>query len=115
MSLFDSLGGMLQGAANQEGGLTGLVSAAFQKAGGFQAVLTRLNDAGYGAQVNSWLGKGPNMPITSEDIESALGNEHLKQIAATLGIPMDKVAGLVAQHLPAAVDTASPNGTLQQP
>jgi uncharacterized protein YidB (DUF937 family) len=115
MGILDSLGGLLQSATNQEGGVSGLLAAAFQKAGGFEGVLAKLNDAGYGAKVNSWLGNGPNMPITNSEIEAALGNEHLKQLATSLGVPLDQVAGLVAQHLPAAVDNASPNGTVQQP
>jgi uncharacterized protein YidB (DUF937 family) len=109
MSILDSLSGLL----SQQGGVQGLITATFQKSGGFDAVLAKLNDAGYGAKVNSWLGKGPNTPITADEIQSALGNQHLTQLASSMGVPMDKVAALLAQHLPVAVDSASPNGTLQ--
>jgi uncharacterized protein YidB (DUF937 family) len=115
MGILDEMGGLLGAGANPEGGLGGLLTTALQKAGGFQGVLTKLNDSGYGAQVNSWLGKGPNMPITAEEIKDALGSDRLKQIATTLGLPLDQVAAIVAQHLPTAVDNASPNGTLQEP
>lgn len=109
MSLLDSLTGLL----SQGGGIQGVLSNALAQAGGMPGVLAKLNDAGYGAKVNSWLGKGPNTPITADEIQSALGNDHLKQIATSLGVPFDQVAALISQHLPAAVDAASPNGTLQ--
>jgi uncharacterized protein YidB (DUF937 family) len=111
--MFDGLGGVLQDALAREGGMSGLFATAFQGAGGFDGVLAKLNNAGLGAQVNSWLGKGENLPLTAEEIQGALGEEHLKQLATALGVPMDQVAGVLAQHLPAAVDKASPNGVLQ--
>jgi uncharacterized protein YidB (DUF937 family) len=95
MALFDSL------------------AAVFVQQGGVQGVLDKINAAGYGAKVNSWLGKGDNAPITADEIKGALGDQHLQQLATSLGVPMDKVAGLLSQQLPGAVDAASPNGTLQ--
>jgi len=108
MGLLDALSGMF----TQQGGVQGALTAALQNSGGMAGVLAKLNDAGYGAKVNSWLGKGPNTPITTDEIQSALGNDHLKQIAASLGLPMDQIASVISQHLPAAVDAASPNGVL---
>lgn len=109
MGLLDGLTGLL----NQSGGIQGVLTNVFAQAGGMSGVLNKLNEAGYGEKVNSWLGKGPNTPITADEIRSALGNDHLKQIATSLGVPLDQVAALISQHLPAAVDAASPNGTLQ--
>lgn len=109
MSILDSL----SSALGQQGGVAGLVASVFQNSGGFDGVLAKLNDAGYGAKVNSWLGQGPNTPITASEIQSALGNDHLRQLATSMGVPFDQVAGLISQHLPAAVDAASPSGTLQ--
>ena len=38
--------------------------------------------------------------------------QHLRQLAAQFGVPIDQISALLAQHLPNAVDQASPNGTL---
>lgn len=117
MSMFGGLGGLgglLETAiAGHPGGVGGLLGEALQGAGGFDGVIAKLNQAGLGEQVNSWLGKGANMPLTADEIRGALGDEHLRQIANKLGIPVDAVAGALAQHLPNAVDQASPNGVLQ--
>jgi uncharacterized protein YidB (DUF937 family) len=52
------------------------------------------------------------MPVSAEQLQAALGDEHVKQLAEHFGVPVDKVLSLLSEHLPAAVDQASPNGTL---
>ena len=76
-------------------------------------MLQQFNASGFGAQVNSWLGNGPNQPLTVEQIHTALGNERVQEIARSLGIPADKLADVLAKDLPQAVDKASPSGELQ--
>ena len=110
MSILDTFTNAISG----QGGMQAMVAAAFQQSGGLEGVIGKLNQAGLGVKVNSWLGQGPNTPITIAEIESALGNDHLKQIAGSLGVPMDQVAALLSQHLPATIDAASPDGALQK-
>ena len=38
----------------------------------------------------------------------------MKALAAKVGIPADKVADLLAKHLPVAIDKATPAGNLPQ-
>ena len=76
---------------------------------GLQSVLAKLQNAGLAAQVQSWLDKNrDNLPITADQIRKALCDEHLQQIAKSLGIPMDKVLEVMAKFLPAAVNAAGP-------
>ena len=76
---------------------------------GLQSVLAKLQSAGLAAQVQSWLDKNKdNLPITADQIRKALGDEHVQQIAKSLGIPMDKVLEVMAKFLPAAVNAAGP-------
>jgi uncharacterized protein YidB (DUF937 family) len=55
---------------------------------------------------------GPNLPINAEQIQQALGSERVREMAAKFGIPVDKVADLLAKHLPPAIDRATPEGKL---
>ena len=72
-----------------------------------QSILAKLNDAGFQTQVQSWLDKNKdNLPITADQVRKALGDEHVQQIAKTLGIPMDKVFELLAKYLPQAAIAA---------
>ena|SRR5882672_1937054 len=112
MGLFDNLGGMVGQLA--AGAAPGLISAALAKTnlGDMQGLANQLQQGGLGAQVQSWLGNGANMPVSPEQIRTALGNDQVKQIAAHFGLPVDAALKLLAEHVPAAVDQASPNGTL---
>jgi len=104
MGLFDELAGVVEKAVKSHpGGLGGVMNDALAHLGGIDGVVKELNDAGLGAKVNSWLGEGPNTPLTADEIKNALTTEHLKQIAGKLGVPPNLVAEVLAQHLPTAV------------
>jgi uncharacterized protein YidB (DUF937 family) len=113
MGLLDSLGGSLRDVA--AAAAPGLIAEALQRTnlGNLQGIVTQLQQGGLGPQVKSWLGNGANMPVTAEQLRAALGNEQVQQLAAKFGVPTDQVLKLLADHLPAAVDQASPNGTLK--
>ena len=80
--------------------------------GGLSAVVAKMQQSGLGDQVKSWLGNGQNLPITAEQLQQVLGSDTVKQLAARFNIPVDQLAKALAQQLPAAVDHASPDGTL---
>ena len=115
MSLFDTLRTALGGSLGRIAieALPGIIERALP--GGLQGLLNQLQSSGYAAQVNSWLGRGPNEPITADDLRRVLDNEQVRQIADKLGIPTDQVLAVLAKALPATVDHHSPDGTLQPP
>ncbi len=80
--------------------------------GGLSAIVAKLQQAGFGDQVKSWIGTGQNLPITADQLQQALGSDTAKQLAARFNIPLDQISKVLAQALPKAVDSASPNGTL---
>jgi uncharacterized protein YidB (DUF937 family) len=80
--------------------------------GGLSAVVAKLQQAGFGDQVKSWIGSGQNLPITAEQLQQVLGSDTVKQLAARFNIPVDQLAKVLAQQLPTAVDHASPDGKL---
>ena len=80
--------------------------------GGLNAIVAKLEQAGFGEQVKSWLGNGQNLPITADQIKQVLGSDAVKQLAARFNIPVDQITQILAQQLPAAVDRASPDGKL---
>jgi uncharacterized protein YidB (DUF937 family) len=80
--------------------------------GGLSAIVAKLQQAGFGDQVKSWIGNGQNLPITAEQLQQVLGSDAVKQLAAKFNIPVDQLAKVLAQQLPTAVDHASPDGRL---
>jgi uncharacterized protein YidB (DUF937 family) len=80
--------------------------------GSLAGIVRQLEQGGLAKEVQSWLGPGTNFPITADQLRAALSNEHVQQIARQLGLPVDQALAILAEHLPAAVDQASPNGAL---
>ena len=117
MGLFDQVGGALKGALGSVAAAEApaLITAALAKTnmGNLQGIVAQLQQGGLGEQVKSWLGNGANLQVTPEQIQSALGSGQLSELAQHFGVSPDAVSKLLADHLPAAVDQASQNGTLQ--
>ncbi len=86
-----------------------------EPAGGLQDLLERLNSGGLGEEVRSWLGNGANLPVSTDQIREALGDEHVQEIARQFGFSTDRVLDYLSDYLPEAVDKASPNGTIEPP
>jgi uncharacterized protein YidB (DUF937 family) len=80
--------------------------------GGLGAIVAKLQQAGFGDQVKSWLGNGQNLPISADQLRAVLGNDTVRQLAARYNIPVDQLGEILAQELPKAVDQASPQGHL---
>src|SRR5215472_17622009 len=94
MSLFGNVGDALksmlgQGDANAA---SGLLSSILEKTdlGDLQGIVSKLESAGFGEQVKSWLGDGANLPITPDQLRAALGNEQIQQMARQCGLPVDQ-------------------------
>lgn len=116
MGLFDSLGGIAKDVWQQEKGqLEGAVLQQFlshTQVGDLGGLVEKLQAGGLATQVQSWLGNGANMPVTAEQIEAALGNSRLQEIARSMGIPVDTLLPVLAQQLPTLIDKLSANGQL---
>lgn len=80
--------------------------------GGLSAIVAKLQQAGLGDQVKSWLGNGHNLPISADQLRAVLGSDTVRQLAARYNIPVDQLGQILAQELPKAVDQASPDGRL---
>lgn len=80
--------------------------------GGLSAIVAKLEQAGLGDQVKSWIGTGQNLPISADQLRHVLGNDTVRQLAAKYNIPVDQLAEVLAHQLPVAVDHASPDGKL---
>lgn len=107
MGLLDGIMGGLVGA-----GATALIKGYIEKNGGIGGVVSQLSASGLGEQAKSWVGTGANLPVTPAQIQHALGSGGLGELATKFGVPADKIAEILAQHLPKAIDDATPSGKL---
>jgi uncharacterized protein YidB (DUF937 family) len=120
MGLFDNiissaLKGVLGQAESQA--LPGALSQILGRTdlGGIGGLLAQLQQGGLDRQVASWLGSGSNMPVSTDQLRSALGDDRLQQIGGSAGLSIDQLLAMLTQHLPGAVDRMSPNGALEEP
>jgi uncharacterized protein YidB (DUF937 family) len=82
--------------------------------GGLSGLLAQFHEKGLGGLVSSWVGTGQNLPISAEQLQSVLGSEQVKELAAKAGISPDAVSSHLAQLLPMLVDKMTPNGQVPQ-
>jgi uncharacterized protein YidB (DUF937 family) len=107
MGIFDGILGGVVGAA-----ATKLLDHYIERQGGLQNVVSQFEKSGYGDTMKSWISKGQNLPITADQMHQVLGSDTVKALAAKMGLPADKIAEMLAQHLPHAVDKVTPDGKL---
>ena len=80
--------------------------------GGLGGLLDKLQKGGLADIANSWVGSGPNQPVPSSQLGSALGPEILKTLAQRSGLPEEEITKQLAQVLPGVVDKLTPAGRL---
>ena len=61
---------------------------------------------------NSWVGNGPNKPISPNDLASALGADQIDQLSAQSGLSRDELLQGLSQYLPDAINHLTPDGRL---
>src|SRR5690606_11472088 len=107
MGLFDNIAGKVIGRLAADDNDNVLLQAAvrlFNEHGGLDGILNRFRAGGLGAEVDSWIGTGPNLPITPSQIVQVLGQSELDDIAARVNRPSSEVGSKLAEHLPRVID-----------
>lgn len=112
MGLMAGLESMVGGAIGAE--LMTSVSSFIQQHGGVQGVVSQLEQQGLGGVAKSWVGSGPNQPISAAQITQAFGSSGvIGQLAARAGMSPQDFTQKISQVLPAAIDKLTPHGTIQ--
>ena len=78
--------------------------------GGFAGFLQRFTDAGLGDTASSWINTDANTPLSYEQLESALGENTLRDISRNAGLDYQKTVSASAFMIPHIVDKLSPTG-----
>jgi uncharacterized protein YidB (DUF937 family) len=107
MGLFDGVLGGVVGA-----GMVSVVNNILEQHGGVQGVVSEFERNGLGATVRSWVGTGPNQPVSAADVHRVLGPDLLQQLSAKSGLSVQDLAEKLSQVLPQAVDRLTPDGTI---
>ena len=118
MGLLDQVTSALGGGGSPGGGggmnasLLGAVMKLVNnpQVGGVGGLLSKLQSSGIGNQVQSWIGTGANQPVTGQQLSTAIGDDHMDQVARDAGLSKDDASHQLAGILPGVVDRLTPNG-----
>jgi uncharacterized protein YidB (DUF937 family) len=113
MGLFSSIAGKAAAKVSGDKSRGAMVQAGinlFRKYGGLQGILDKFKAIGLAKEVDSWVGKGPNLPITAKHIEQVVGSATVAEMAEKFDIPGKVICGKLAEYLPGVVDQLTPEG-----
>ncbi len=105
--------GLLDGIVNNLGGVSGIEADLMQLSNtfgnnGLANIVSQLQSSGLDRQVQSWIGSGANLPVDPGQLQAALGDGRIGQIAGSLGIDPSHVAAV----LPQLINHVTPNGEI---
>jgi uncharacterized protein YidB (DUF937 family) len=94
------------------GGLLGGAAAGSVLSGGLGDLLKQFQDSGQGDIADSWVGKGPNKDISTNDLARSIGYDDIDALSGRFGIARDDLLSGLQQQLPQFVDQLTPDGRL---
>src|SRR6266498_1904743 len=83
-----------------------------ERTGGLQGFLDQFRRAGLGEIVSSWVSRGSNTPITTEQLERAIGSDTINRISSNVGVARAAAASAFAYMIPRVVDLLTPEGVI---
>jgi OmpA-OmpF porin, OOP family len=89
-----------------------LILVSNERTGGLQGFLDQFRRAGLGETVSSWVSRGSNTPITTEQLERAIGNDTVNRITSNVGVARAAGASALAYMIPRVVDLLTPEGVV---
>ncbi len=98
----DAFGGLLGGLAGAAGGIGDAIGD----------LIGKFSDNGHGEAARTWVEKGPNNAVGPDQLEEALGEDTLTELAEKTGLSRDELLTRLSSVLPSAVDTLTPEGRL---
>jgi uncharacterized protein YidB (DUF937 family) len=113
MGLLDSVLSAVSGKGDTSSGgnqLLGVLSGLLAQSGGLQGLAGKFSQSGQGNAFSSWVGMGENQPVSSNQIQEALGSDQIRAIAAKMGVDPNLASQFLAEYLPKIVDKLTPTG-----
>jgi uncharacterized protein YidB (DUF937 family) len=104
------LDGILGGVVGGE--MATVVNSFIERHGGVQGIVTQMQQQGLGPTVKSWIGTGPNQPITADQVHQAFGQGTIAELAAKAGLTPQELSQKLSQVLPQVIDKLTPTGQI---
>ena len=69
-----------------------------------------LEDRGHGDFARSWVSRGPSRPISPQQLESALGQDGMRDLMQQTGMDREELLETLSEYLPRVIDHLTPEG-----
>lgn len=114
MEMLGEITAKLGGRQGQEGGLASLHKLV-SSSGGLQGLTSTLASHGMEQQVQSWVGRGQNQPVSGSQIQGAIDPIQVNSMARQAGLSPEETCDQVAKAVPELVDQVTPQGQMPAP
>ncbi len=104
--------GMQQQGMPQQGGMQQPGMGGGMMGGGLGGLISAFEGAGLGHIAQSWVGNGPNQPVSPQQLQGVLGDDQVQSMASQSGMAPNDFLSQLSQHLPNAVHGMTPNGRM---
>jgi uncharacterized protein YidB (DUF937 family) len=97
-------------------GMAAIIAIALQllqRHGGIEGVLGRMRDTGHGAEADSWVGTGQNMPVSPDVLSEIFGRDEVSRSAREMGVDPDAALGGLADVFPEVINQITPHGQVE--
>jgi uncharacterized protein YidB (DUF937 family) len=117
MALLDELLGGLTGVSGSpfQGVLMNMLGRGNQtgsSGGGLGGLLSSFQQTGLGHIAQSWVGNGPNQPVSPQQLQTVFGEDQVQTMSRQSGMAPHDFLSQLSQHLPRVVDGMTPNGRM---
>lgn len=92
------------------GDLLGMAQELMQKNGGLAGLKGKLDGAGLGDAIGSWIGTGENQEVDANQLAGALGQDQIQGLADKAGLDVGKLLPMLSTLLPQIIDKITPDG-----
>jgi uncharacterized protein YidB (DUF937 family) len=108
-------GGLMSWLQSGLGGVLASGTAGNVVSGGLSELLKGLEQNGLGDAGRSWVGHGPNQPVSPNEIQKAAGNDTVDALANQIGMSREQLLQRLSAELPQTVDKLTPEGRVPTP
>jgi uncharacterized protein YidB (DUF937 family) len=106
-SLLSKLGGGNQGQSSM---MLMTALGLLQQHGGLSAVLDKFRQNGMSEHVDSWVGNGPNMSVSPDQIQQVFGHSSIANAASQIGQSHSQTSSMLSSILPELINHFTPQG-----
>ena len=85
-----------------------------QENGGLSGVLDMFRGKGMTQEADSWVGTGPNVGVSADQVKQVFGGSTLSNLATQMGTSQSQTSSLLAQILPELINTLTPEGQVPE-